>query len=249
MTGPTPEFPPTRWTLVELAGRIPEPVQEQALADLLPQYLPALEHFLVAQFRFDPTRAEDLLQSFLLSKVVQGRMLAKADRTRGRFRTFLLQTLTRFVISEQRRAQAHKRSPVAGFLSLDELPSEPAEFARAPDPSAFDLAFARQIVGEAVRRMEDQCVEAGRPDVWGVFTARLLGPIFDDSEPTDYATLVERFGFQSPSHASNVLVTAKRTFARVLRSVLAEYVPTESELEAELLELQSILATDRAGTP
>ena len=50
---------------------------------------------------------------------------------------------------------------------------------------------------------------------------------------------------QPDSQAANLLVTAKRTFARVLQSVIAEYALGEEEIEAEIAELKSILAHSR----
>jgi hypothetical protein len=95
--------------------------------------------------------------------------------------------------------------------------------------------------------MESQCQASARPDIWGVFAARLLEPIFEEAKPAAYEELVSRFGFQSPGQAANVLITAKRMFARFLRSVVGEYVAAESEIEAELNELQAILAGARGA--
>ena len=57
-------------------------------------------------------------------------------------------------------------------------------------------------------------------DIWGVFEARVLGPLFQNAEPVPYEQIVARFGFKSPAQASNVLVSARRMFERVLRSWL-----------------------------
>jgi DNA-directed RNA polymerase specialized sigma24 family protein len=236
------QFPPTRWTFVEYAGQPDHPAQEKALSELLIQYQPALKAYLAAQFRIDEQQADDLLQSFVFEKVIQAGMLARADRQRGKFRTFLLHALTNFVISDLRRQQALKRSPAEGSVSLDELSDQTPELVREASGTGFDLAFARGVIGEALKRMEAQCEASDRADIWGVFAGRLLQPIFEAAEAADYETLVRRFGFQSPGHAANVLITAKRMFARILRSVVGEYVATESDIEAELKELQTILS-------
>ena len=242
MNGAQKEFPPTRWTFVEYAGQPDHPAQPKALADLLTQYLPALKAFLAAQFRVDDQQAEDLLQSFVLEKVLKVGVLARADRERGKFRTFLLHALSNFVISELRRARARKRAPEQSLVSLEELAEEGIEPALAAGAANFDVAFARHVIQQAVRRMQAQCEGTGRNDIWGVFIGRLLNPIFEQSEPSRYEELVERFGFQSPGHASNVLITAKRMFARILRTVVAEYAGSEAEIEAELNKLRAILS-------
>src|SRR6201999_3451227 len=87
----------------------------------------------------------------------------------------------------------------------------------------FDVAWARQLLAEAIRRTKEECTASGRADVWGVFETRVLDPMLHDAEPLGYDELVKRFGLTSPTQASNLLVTGKRTFARVLRALVAEY--------------------------
>lgn len=242
MPNPPGQFPPTRWTQVEVAARPEYSGQPKALEELLTQYLPALKAYLMAQFHLDPAQADDLTQNFVLEKVLQHGVLALADRRRGRFRTFLLQVLHNFFLSERRRAEARKRAPEHGCVSLEELSDEARETLAVSGGEQFDLAFARQVIDEAVRRMREQCARANRPDIWGVFEERILKPALEGAEPLDYEQLIARFGFQSPGHASNVLITSKRMYARTLRSVVAEYAPEEQAVEAELRELQAIVA-------
>ena len=83
---------------------------------------------------------------------------------------------------------------------------------------------------------------SGRADLWGVFQCRVMAPILEGAQPVDYGQLVERFGLKSPAHAWNVLITAKRIFARTLRSVVAEYCRDDDEIESEIAELRGILA-------
>src|SRR6185295_7108431 len=95
-------FPVTHWTMVERAGLAEdETTQRQALVQLLTRYMPALKAHLVRRRGIELARADDLLQEFLLTKVLHGELIAEARRDKGRFRTFLLTVLDRFVISEQ----------------------------------------------------------------------------------------------------------------------------------------------------
>ena len=61
-------FPATHWSLVRRAGSAGD--ESQALDELLRIYLPALKAHLVGRKRIAPDRAEDLLQGFILSKVL-----------------------------------------------------------------------------------------------------------------------------------------------------------------------------------
>ena len=57
-----------------------------------------------------------------------------------------------------------------------------------------------------------------------------------------YEELVEKFGFETPTKASNALITAKRIFSRKLQEVVREYVETDEELAEELADLRAIAA-------
>jgi hypothetical protein len=65
--------------------------------------------------------------------------------------------------------------------------------------------------------------------------------MIDGEKPESYDTLVTRLGLESPSQASNLLVTAKRMFARHLRAVVAETVADPDQVEEELRELKMCL--------
>jgi DNA-directed RNA polymerase specialized sigma24 family protein len=239
-------FPATRWTMVGRAGETDPATARKALGQLLQVYLPALRAHLVSIKRIDPTHAEDLLQSFISAKFLEANLAAEADRTKGKFRTLLLTALDRFVISEHRRASARKRggcrSPAIDIDQIDVVASGEGS------PSAlFDVSWGRNLVGEAVRRMEAECRMSGRPDLWGVFDCRFLSPILDGTPPAEYDELVQRFGFKSPSQASNALITAKRMFHRVLHSIVAEYARSPQEVDDELRDLCAILSRAGAG--
>lgn len=147
--------------------------------------------------------------------------------------------LDRYVRNQIRDGHAQKR--LATQTCAIEMAAEPVS--REPGPSElFDSAWAGEVVAEALRRMSRDCTSFNRPDIWGVFQQRVLTPSFDDVSPPPYERLVELFGFNSSSQASNVLITAKRMFSRGLRSVVAEYEPDEARIDSEIADLRQILS-------
>jgi hypothetical protein len=232
-------FPATRWSLVARVGA-PNQDGHEALSELLRSYLPALRAHLVYRKRLPPDEAEDLLQEFVAHKVLQKNLLAQADRELGKFRTFLLTALDRFLANWRRDRHAGKRAPEGGMVNIDDELECAGREARPSD--VFDVTWARQVIDEALRRMREECEASGRLDVWGVFEYRIVGPLLQGTPPSDYRHLVERFGLTSPTQATNLLVTAKRMYARALRSAIAQYARDESEIDAELADLQAILA-------
>ncbi len=225
--------------MVGRAGDTEGSTQRLALGQLLQIYLPALRDYLVRVRHVQLAEAEDLVQAFISAKFLEKNLATGADPARGRFRTLLLKSLDRFVISERRKASALKRGgrqPSA----LDAAEIDPPDPGEEPS-SGFDVAWAQALLAEVIRRMQAECEESGRPELWGVFECRVLQPILQESEPTPYDELVRRFGFQSPVQASNVLVTAKRTFDRLLRTAVSEYATSAAEVDEEIRDLRVIL--------
>ena len=236
-------FPTTHWSLVARAGQDAAETKRQALGELLARYLLALRAHLVYGKRLSPEDADDLLQEFVAAKILEKELIGRADAELGKFRTFLLTALDRFLIDCFREENARKRSPREGRLRGLGDGAEQLQADQTSD--AFDLAWARNVIDQTVRVMRAECESSGRADVWGVFECRLLGPMLHGAEPIAYEDLVRRFGLQSPSQASNLLMTAKRTFARVLRAVVGEYARGSEEIEAEIRELMEVLARAR----
>ncbi len=238
---PPARFPTTAWSLVARAGRQSGPASNEDLGQLLSRYLPALRAHLVYRKGLNPEVAEDFVQEFVAGKIVEKGLIGKADQNLGKFRTFLLTALDRFVANQIRDQRAKKRTPGKGMLVSMGEHSDVAECDDRPS-DVFDFEWARGVIDQALARMEQQCAESGRADLWGVFEARVVRPSLQGAEPLDYRDLIERFGFKSPTQASNALTTAKRMYARALREVVAEYAAGQGEVEAEIDELQKILA-------
>ena len=229
-------FPTTQWSEVARAGAADPRVKREALGRLLTAYAPALKAHLVGRKRLPVDRADDLLQGFICDEVVADDLIARADRERGRLRAFVLAALDRYVATVRRAENAEKRKPATQVLSIGN--DEPAAGEGA---DVFDLAWAREVVERAIGRMRDECERRGRRQVWHVFEACALSPLFDATEPPSHAQMMGRLGLASVQQVSNRLVTGKRMFARALRTIVGEYAADEAEIEAELRDLWTIL--------
>ena len=240
-------FPSTHWSQLEEVADGNAPSSQEALQELLSRYIPALRTHLIFNLEVDPDEADDMLQGFITDKIVDGDLVSRADKARGRFRAFIKTALRNYVAGVFRHRNAKKRSPEdANVLSLDH------EEGRVPEgqgtlPDRFDVEWGREVVAEALRRMRADCESAGREDIWGVFNYRVLKPVLENEDAVPYKELVDTFDFRSPSQASNVLVTAKRKFKRLLRGVIKEYAGDESNVESEIDSLKHIFAETDAG--
>lgn len=234
-------FPPTRWSLVARAGQDTARAGQGALDELLRVYLPVLKTHLVRDMRIPTDQADDLVQDFVTNRMLlEKSVVSLADPDRGRFRWFLLKAFTNHVKSVSRRDQARKRGPADSYrLSIEENPDL---VAIGPEQErSFNMAWARQVLSEAIGRMRTECSEKGRSDIWGVFESRMLNPILEQAEPVPLDILVGQFCLDSPSQASNLLVTARRMFQRVLTEVVRETVADDAAVAEEILDLKAIL--------
>jgi DNA-directed RNA polymerase specialized sigma24 family protein len=95
-------FPTTIWTTISQAGAH----DRAALEDFAQRYRAPILAYLRGR-GFSGNDAEDLCQEVFV-RVLQSGVLAKADRSRGRFRSLLLTVTTR-VVQDRRRRRSDPR--------------------------------------------------------------------------------------------------------------------------------------------
>lgn len=237
------KFPQTRWSLIFAAGQSNEESASQAMGELLQRYTPALKQYLLASRKVKAQDIEDVLQGFFLDKMISRWLLNKADRGRGRFRSLVVRSLENYCVTLHRRQTTIKR----GSGQTTALPTDVTSIAAPAEAvDSFDVAWARQIVAEAIERFKADCVRSGREDLQLIMEERLLGPILHDLPAPSYESINAKCGFKSPKQAANALITAKARFAQALSSVVAEYVRDDQELEQEINELMEIMSRTHA---
>src|SRR5687767_8797705 len=130
------EFPTTRWTQVAVATLHGDSNGRAALDTLCERYYLPVRHF-ISWRRGPGGEADDFTQAFFLYFLQQG-LTHRADRLRGKFRTFLLATLRRFLSHHDRAANAEKRGGSAPRIAVDEEELTASE----GDVHAFDREWA-----------------------------------------------------------------------------------------------------------
>src|SRR5262245_24205058 len=100
-------FTTTHWSVVLAAGDHAASGAQEALERLCVNYWYPLYAY-VRRCGHSVEDAQDLTQEFFCRLLEKG-YIKVADPERGRFRTFLLTALQRFLVSEWRRTQAAKR--------------------------------------------------------------------------------------------------------------------------------------------
>lgn len=235
---PAANFPQTQWSLIDRAAKLSDAEdQPRALAIVLNRYLPAMRAHLSKAYGMRAENADDVLQGFIADKVIEQNLLEHARQEKGKFRSFLLVTLNHYVVSEHRR----RVKPAGTALAM--LGERAEQVPGKEEPEVFTLAWARELLTESLRRMKRECNESKRSDVWRIFEARIVQPIFEGERPISYQQLVDELKLPAPLVACNLLMTAKRMFIRNLRAVTSEYADSERDIDEELADLRRILSS------
>lgn len=248
MGGSTPQFPATCWTQI-VSAREGSTQQRHALtATVLQRYWKPV-YAALRRKGLPNEDAKDLTQGFFCEIVLGNDLISQADRDRGKFRTLLLTSLDRYVISQHRKATAKKRAPAEGLVSLEgaaeaegplPIPDEQA----SPD-EAFAYAWAAELLDEVIVEVRQGLIEDGKELFWKVFRARVLGPILDGSAGPNLGELARSLGIESQRKASNMIVTVRRRFQSALRRRVREYVDSDEQVDLEIAELIETLSASR----
>ena len=123
---PAAHFATTPWSVVLAAGRTEQAAAAAALEQLCHEYWFPIYAF-IRRKGHDAHQAEDLTQGFF-SRLLEKNWLEAADPDRGRFRTFLLTAVSRFLANEHDRDRALKRGGGQHVLSFDAQDAEGRPF-------------------------------------------------------------------------------------------------------------------------
>jgi len=162
---PRPAFVTTHWSLVVSARDRQSPQSAAALEKFCRAYWYPLYAFArrSCQSKED---AEDLTQAFF-ARLLEKNFLDAAHQERGRFRTFLLVALKRFMANEWDRTRAQKRGGFQTHVPLDtalaerKFQSEIAAPTVSPD-RAYERRWVLTLLERTMSRLRSEFEQAGK---------------------------------------------------------------------------------------
>ncbi len=204
-----------------------------AFAKLCERYWYPLYAF-VRQREADVHRAQDLTQGFF-EKVIEKNYIADADPNRGRFRTFLLASLTNFIANEWDKSQAAKRGGTVTHVSL-EFDEGERRFLLDPIDAAtperlYERRWAVALLRQVLNRMESECRDDSKVELFAE-----LQQFLTLNETERYAVVAERL--EMSEGAVKVAVHRLRArYRELLRREIAETISDESDVDDEIRKL------------
>ena len=232
-------FETTRWSLVLAAGGGDRAAAQAALASLCESYWYPLYAY-VRRRGYSPADAQDMIQGFF-EQMVGHNTLTRADREKGRLRTFLLASLQNFMKDEHGRARALKRGGGQPMVSLDEKTAE-AEAAisanlHLDDARSYDLTWASAVVRRAWERLQENLAAEGKSE-W----LSELKPFVDGagSAPPNQQEVAARLGVPVAT-LRTWLARLRHRYREILRAEVASTVSDPASVDQELHYLHQVL--------
>jgi RNA polymerase sigma-70 factor (ECF subfamily) len=231
-------FQTTSWSLVLAAASSPNETRT-ALTSLCESYWNPVYVFIRCS-GYDLDKAQDLTQEFF-ARLIEKNYLKDADRTRGRFRSFLLASVKHFLSNESDRDRALKRGGGRPPISFDAVEAESWYMPPAADDvtpeTVFERRWAVSLVARVIGLLQKEYADAGKQEQF----ASLEPFLINDSDDQRYEDVATRMGVSAGALRMSVH-RMRRRYRDLLRSAIAETVTSPEEIDEEIRFLMSRLA-------
>lgn len=234
-------FATTHWSVVLTARNPSAPESSAALETLCRTYWYPVYAF-VRRHGKSPDDAQDLTQEFF-ARLLQKDYLRSASREKGRFRTFLIIALKRFMANEWDRARALKRGGGVSSVSLDTSLAE-TRFQLEPDAKVdpdrmYDRRWALTLLEQTMTRLRREYEQEGK----GGDFDQLKSFLTVGRAEIGYETVAARLGI-SAGAARVAVHRLRKRFRDVFREQIAQTVSSLADIDEEVAHLVAALAAD-----
>ena len=239
MGGTEEAFLTTHWSLIEGIASADQDRSLALIGVLMDRYWKPVYCYLRRKGHSNE-EAKDLTQGFFHTVVLERHLVEKADPAKGRFRSFLLMALNRYLANVRKHEARQRRMPAGKLVPLEMVePPELSQLVAESDPeSCFNYAWVSALLERLLADLEGDCHRDGKTVHWHLFHDRVLAPIVDRADPVPLGEICARYGIEDEAQASNMIVTVKRRFQKLLREHLRRSVMSEELLTEELDEIR-----------
>ena len=166
--------------------------------------------------------------------------LADADPAKGRFRTFLLTAMQRFLAARRRDANTLKRGRGLVFVPLDAATAEKRYQLEPVDTASPDRLYERRwamtLLDAALAALREEMARDGQRERFEALQPCLVG----GEAELPYAELAEKFAL-TESSVKSIVRRLRLRYREVLRAEVARTLANPAEVDAELKHLLAVL--------
>ena len=231
-------FVTTHWSVVLSAREKVSTQSDAALERLCRTYWYPLYAW-VRQQGHSPHDAQDLTQEFF-ARLLQKDYLQAAAREKGRFRTFLIVALKRFLANEWDRARAQKRGGGQALLSLDTAAAESRYQIEPAATLSADLIYERRwaltLLEQTMTALREEFTSAGKQREFESLKTFLTA----ERGEIPYSEIAAKLGINESAARVSVHRLRKR-FREVFRQQIAHTVARPEDVEEEVRYLLTAL--------
>jgi RNA polymerase sigma-70 factor (ECF subfamily) len=239
-SGGSPVFATTHWSVVLATRESDAKRATVALERLCTVYWYPLYAYLRRRGHGDHD-AQDLTQGFFTQLLERG-SIQKADREKGRFRSFLLASLNYFVADERDHAAASKRGGGRELFSLDAEDAENRYRLESVDgcnpEKIFEQRWAMTLLDQVLARLAQEFTQSGKRDLF----ERLQPLLIEETEVKTYAEIGREAGMTEEA-VKKAVQRMRRRYHQLFREEIAHTVATREEVEDELRHLCGVLSS------
>jgi RNA polymerase sigma-70 factor (ECF subfamily) len=225
-------FPTTHWSRIVAAGDRAAPEARAALAGLCEAYWYPI-YALIRRRGHPPDEASDLTQDYF-TRLLERRVIAAADRSKGRFRAFLKTDCQHFLLDKGRRKRV--REGVLKTVSIDTDDAEdryrfePAD-GMTPD-RLFDRTWAMTLLDRVLGLLAEEYAVKGKAEVFD----RLKVVLTQGKGAVPAATLAAQLGTTEGAVHTAVHRLRKR-YREILQEQIGATLDAPSEMDDEIRSL------------
>ena len=166
----SPVFATTQWGIVLESAQTDADRAQAALAELCQLYWTPIYAY-IRRHGYALHDAQDLTQDFF-AHFLGSHALRRVDRSKGKFRSFLLVSLKHFLSDAFDRSQAQKRGGGYQFVSFDDPSVEHGYLAAGADnltpEKIFEARWAATLIDEAMLRLRELMAAEGKDRIFDV---------------------------------------------------------------------------------
>ncbi len=216
------------------AGDRSAPGARAALAELCGAYWYPLYAF-VRRRGHGPESAEDLVQGFFAT-LLERESLAAVDRSKGRFRSFLVASCAHYLSNRHDHERRLKRGRGQAIVPIDVASAED-RYRREPaheltPERLFERQWATTLLEHVLERLEAEMAAAGKAPTFVALKPALLG----SAERLSYARVAADLGC-SEGAARAAAHRLRARYRTLLRQEVARTLEDTSAVDEEIREL------------
>jgi len=230
-------FLTTHWSLIEDSKSDDD--RSRALIDLLLGLYWKPVYFYLRRKGHNNEEAKDLTQGFFHEIVLNRGLIQRADKAKGRFRSFLLHALEQYLIDERHKQTAQRRIPKDKLVPLDavEAPVLPHANQDLTAEDSYNYGWMSALLDRVLSDVEAKCHEQDMGIHWNIFHDRVVQPILKQEASPSLEAVCEKYGIPDRKKASNMTITVKRCFQAVLQEHVRNTVISDDQTREELQEI------------